>query len=1260
MIEALRFQQASPKLVAPPIAEGFPNGLVVQLWIRRTGDTTRQPIVELAGATSRIVLGTGARPDVLSLAVITNGVTTEISAPGALPIARWVQVRAILRPDGTAELDVLGMTLARGKLSSPGTEARTLRIGGLIGELTQLQVWKHQSPAKLSYGPPLLGGANLWAWYPLAALEWDAATKQSVTKDASSNQRHATFQGSTNAPVPIVHDEPLDRGQAPHLRFVSNTKTPNIGPLIGPNNMGTRLTLEAWVCPTGDSSMPVLQLQGTNARITLAAGGPEGELALLSIDKDAQVTVLSRVTGLVLPNQWSHVAVHLHVEKVSALSRLTVSLFHQGQLRKTEPFTMSLSYPAANRAGQLARSCLIPEVHLGGQAPGYPLFRGGMAEVRIWRGSDQERLESMWLTRARGDESQLIMCYRLDTEPSKPLVDISPSKGSARAPNGSSLQKDQCPPLAATSGALAFRVQGRGKLLREQLKPASTPSTKINLQVTNTTTGQTTNLRPTARDVFHATIEVATRSGNSPLGRLLEVRIDQPLTLLQSKGAQVVQTPWAANQTQTIPLPASGQIRLRFAAKQLSCPTIRVRIAGTPGGVWTIIRPDEQVQMRLSGATAESLKSPSDGRRSPLPVETRDEDAQALVDALTQLRTQFVRDPNPPKYEASLKLLGPIDDVVDAGVDWTTDRYEDVASGTQSVITGGQDLVSNATTIAKSAGQLIVRGTEELDALVEKCKQASAWVSDQAIATAISKADQLAFVAAQSWDGAARWVEIVGTSIVNGSEVAWRVIVSGVEDALSAITQLIERIGATIQEWIEYLAMLFMWDDFLDASDEAHEVIEAAMGSVGQQIAGIDAIKTQMSNALRETVESAIGKRSLADVFGIDADASSEAFDQLDYVLEQVQDLLESSDLNWAKKALSEDAGIGPSAAVNTQAGEIERAKPFGDPSDVLAFLNKPLSEVLASNDKLANGSSSLFDAVFDPITESSTELIEQLDSAMFSRLSVPYLTDFIESVILCGRTLTIARIMALMAAIPYVLSEKTESKSSKSSKSLSMVKSNDEGLSQAEQDRQEADRSTRWALWCVIAAGLINTIVIVAKSVAERRTQSTANSELISFFQLTSGSLGIFRGIILVGRVPAFPASTRTYAAINASAEMASGMCAAFFGLQGLKKVAPTQTRKDWSGVETALQVILGATVIASSAIALSKDLGDDRTKTAFAFRCSSWVLALCVRTFEKFDDRDTSGRLKYLTMGLAALSVVVEIGEAIYGNVGETDSQT
>ncbi|MFY0534200.1 hypothetical protein [Nannocystis pusilla] len=118
MSKVLAFTQAT-KLVSPSIDGGLPDGMLLQLWIRRTGDAASQTIVELAGAKTRIVLGTGDRADVLRFSVITGKSGPELTIPGGLPLDRWVQVRAGIGPEGKGWIRVNGMAYAEGPCPRP-------------------------------------------------------------------------------------------------------------------------------------------------------------------------------------------------------------------------------------------------------------------------------------------------------------------------------------------------------------------------------------------------------------------------------------------------------------------------------------------------------------------------------------------------------------------------------------------------------------------------------------------------------------------------------------------------------------------------------------------------------------------------------------------------------------------------------------------------------------------------------------------------------------------------------------------------------------------------------------------------------------------------------------------------------------------------------------------------------------------------------------------------------------------------------------
>ncbi|MCY1013910.1 hypothetical protein OV079_51975 [Nannocystis pusilla] len=193
------------------------------------------------------------------------------------------------------------------------------------------------------------------------------------------------------------------------------------------------------------------------------------------------------------------------------------------------------------------------------------------------------------------------------------------------------------PPLPATTGA-PYRLRTRGKLVRETVAGA---------KVSNKMLGaQPEQLYGTAL-VYDATVEVTTPAGDGASDRSLEVRVDRPLSAYVGPTEKGEVQPWKADETRVVPLNGAGKVRLRFVADDLGCPTIRVRVAGAAGGVWTAIRPDAPVQQRLRTIEGDDLTNPAPGRRNPLPAGTSSDDANALADAFRRLTTQFPAAPLP-------------------------------------------------------------------------------------------------------------------------------------------------------------------------------------------------------------------------------------------------------------------------------------------------------------------------------------------------------------------------------------------------------------------------------------------------------------------------------------------------------------------------------------------------------------------------------------------------------------------------------------
>ncbi|MCY1065079.1 hypothetical protein OV090_09925 [Nannocystis sp. RBIL2] len=1311
MSKVLAFTQAA-KLVSPSIDGGLPEGLLLQLWIRRTGDAASQTIVELAGAKTRIVLGTGDRADVLRFSVITGKSGPELTIPGGLPRDRWVQVRAGIGPEGKGWIRVNGMAYAEGPLPAPGKEPRTLALGGFAGELAQLVVWKHPKPTNLSWDPPPLGSPQLWAYYPLEQTVADAGGKRHTSEDLGVNKRHLS---GASALATVRHPAPLADGPAAYFNFAKDTAVTNLSPVTGMNG---KLTLEAWVRLDTDEAQPgaLVQLGAGSRRLVLAAGGKDGEIALMLVVGDT-ATRLCSAKGLVKKGQWTHIAATTRVDDTGL--GIDSQVYFQGTPRAKGKTTLDPTKPAQFTALRtLLSSPVTSQCSLGGAAPGLARLRGGLAEVRIWRGVRPERLAQHWLTRVCGDEDGLLACYRLDSVTEGLFHDYGPRSGWGHAPSGVTLADTNGPPLPATTGA-PYRLRTRGKLVRETVAGPKMSNKMLGLGGSQTKQLYGTTL------VYDATVEVTTPAGDGASDRSLEVRIDRPLSAFVGPTEKGELKPWKADETQVVPLNGAGKVRLRFLADDLGCPTIRVRVAGAAGGVWTAIRPDAPVQQRLRTISSGDLTNPGPGRRNPLPAGTSSEDANALTDAFRRLATQFpaaAQAPAPaqitPQTKPNLKPTprgffgdlgdaiedgvnagaGAIEDGVNAGADavqdglnagadavqdgvnagagaaqdlwegttggledaWydTTDAIEggwnatlgalDPAALGNKILATGSGVIAGAERAAKSAAGLIVRGVNELDALRKKVEGASRRAGTQAITALVDSAETLAVEVSQLTDTGMQWIEIIGTTIVDGAEAAWRVVVNGVEEAFAAMEALVKRIAAEIREILEFLAYLFMWDDFLAASDEVHALLDDSFQQLRAKTPQLGEYKAQLADALRKGVEQAVGQRSVGDLFGLDIDAARPVLEPLEYLLEKFSDALESVD---AVFDLADDvtSGLGaPDAAVLNTASGLTGKLP--DLTQVSTVLGTPLSQLLAQNGALADGSSSLLDVLFDGVVTRGVDAFDLAGKQFRARIKVPVLTDAIEATILGGRSFTVMRVVALVGAIVGVLTEKSTNKAQGKS-NVSPTITPKSGV-QPKSGQPQSNRDARRILWASMALGLVNSIVLTTKTALE--LAGKAAKQFSAILAATGGICTSLRGVLTLARLPSLPQKVRPYSGANAGLEIVTGAWTV------LSAYVTYKVDDLWRPFDLVAFGLLGLATTTLSAVALGTgNLQGDSQIVTFSLRCGSWVSSSLMRLSEKYDDSDKSGRLKAVTVGLAVVSGVIDVAEAVYGNVDDVQQQ-
>ncbi|WP_434425081.1 hypothetical protein [Nannocystis pusilla] len=941
----------------------------------------------------------------------------------------------------------------------------------------------------------------------------------------------------------------------------------------------------------------------------------------------------------------------------------------------------------------------------------------------------------------RGDENGLLACYRLDAAIEGLFHDYGPRSGWGHAASGVTLADTNGPPLPTTTGA-PYRLKTRGKLVRE-----SVAGPKIANKMLGLGGSQTKQLYGTVM-VYDATVEVTTPAGDGASDRSLEVRIDRPLSAFVGPTEKGELKPWKADETQVVPLNGAGKVRLRFLADDLGCPTIRVRVAGAAGGVWTAIRPDAPVQQRLRTIEGDDLTNPAPGRRNPLPAGTSSDDANALADAFRRLTTQFpaaplAPPPSPPENRPLLKpqprgLLGAIGnaagsvggaisstagtvggaisstagtvggaisstagtvggaissgagavgdavssgagavgDAVSSGAGAVQDIWEGTSNGLEDVwydaetalgdiwndalgaldpaalgnkiLDTASGVIAGAQRTAKSAAGLIVRGVNELDALRKKVEGASRRAGTQAIGALVDSAETLAVEVSELTDTGMAWIEIIGTTIVDGAEAAWRVVVSGVEEAFAAMEALVKRIAAEVREILEFLAYLFLWDDFLAASDEIHALLDDSFQQLRAKTPQLGAYKAQLADALRKGVEQAVGQRSVGDLFGLDIDAARPVLEPLEYVLEKLQEALESVDVVFD---LADDvtSGLGaPDAAVLNTASGLTGKLP--DLTQVSTVLGTPISQLLAQNGALADGSSSLLDVLFDGVVTRGVDAFDLAGKQFRARIKVPVLTDAIEATILGGRTFTVMRVVALVGAIVGVLTEKSTKKAQGKSNVSPMITPKS-GV-QPKSGQPQSSRDAQRILWASMALGLVNSLVLTTKTGLE--LLGKAAKKFSAILAATGGICTSLRGVLTLARLPSLPAKVQPYTGANAGLEIVTGAWTV------LSAYVTYKVDDLWRPFDLVAFGLLGLATTTLSAVALGTgNLQGDSQIVTFSLRCGSWVSSSLMRLSEKYDDSDKSGRLKIVTVGFAVVSGAIDVAEAIYGNVDEVQQQ-
>lgn len=1139
MITALSFSSATPKIKLPQMSEGIGNGITVHVWVRRTGTGTRQRIIQFGNAAGeRLVLGTGDEPSSLAIGVERGSTRSEMVCEGALPLNRWVKVSATWFPlFQLVSLAVFDITLGQQGVGEfpAGALVDNSIAGGVagspfVGTLSNMEIL--QLPVPSWFGPS--PASTVWAKYPLS----DTTYQGSLTTGPIETKLYQVDDVSTKNNDGIVAArlgttawaDDYGIGQVPVLEMTGDPKTLFLSPVT---NLAGALTLETWFNPisTKDQQSMIILADDKDVSLVVTVGGNSenggGHIDVMLCKGTNKLRLLDCAYGE-NAGTFQHVAVTFKRGPLSAAGLMSgipvqmvpieMSLYLNGQLITSCTVKSNRIVSPTQGSGaqfvpllRLMQAPAIPNVRLGGTIAGFAKFKGQLSEFRVWNTcrSLQEIAEN-FLSRLIGNESGLLACYRLEQSQTGCVFDVSENRGVGTLQPGCTIGTAQNLPLLHTSNPSAAYIRMKGKLITEHLtymaevrKPVTSgglfdpTGNNVNTEivtiagiVSNTNWELVQEPRTGPLTVFDALFEPTAPDGSSQAGTTLQICPDADVrAYLPNSDNVLVPTRWPAKQIQSLAVPSNGKLRLRIEATTLICPTLRVRFIDMVEGLWTLLRPDSEAMQNLAGMDGNKLRNPPPGKTSPLPASSTQEDANQCGTALTQMGRCYrpiAYSPAPIVGEAR-GILGSLSNAWDAVTDWGSDTASTVASGMKQAgstagrfasayVDDGTAALSQGSTVIKQTTTLLCTASSELSDLVTATANAVPRFGKDQIKQCIATADRLAIIASKAANTITHCFSIVGTSIVNGVTYAWRVVVNGVMDAYHAVVGFLQKVGAEIAKVLKYLAWLFNWNDFLNASDKIYSTIETAFGTAKSQIAKVSGYKAELSKYL--TLPANVGDKSLAQHCGIEIPDNLGA-EEIDYVMDIANTVMSATNLNLGfMNQFSQQVGGSTSLvdATKLKALNLSSSSVTESPvSNPVALLSTPLTQLINSM-TTGDSQTSVLDFLFDQLTNITDTILGSAQTMLTARLSVPNVTGWVESTILGGRTLSLLRIASLVAAIAQVLAVKI-------SANAKSGKAKPQPVSFAD-DSQPADYSAQ--VWSTFALSVLTTLLEIPRTIVE------------------------------------------------------------------------------------------------------------------------------------------------------------------------------
>ncbi|MDC0720513.1 LamG domain-containing protein [Nannocystis bainbridge] len=1142
-------------------------GFSIQMWVRPTGKGGQ---VWYWGEGGPLLVMTANGALELRVGVL------KLVAPGAMTAGRWTHVAVEFAADGTAAIFVDGPRAAVGtlpkltatpsiRLADPGSPGFTLADVRL---LARVRTAEERAPGAAPQGP---------------LAHYAGLLEGAAVRDAGPLQRHGQLVGAgqtsesaeldalrSASPGALVWDEKGDHAELPAVTA----------------DFTGGIAVEAWVRPRKDR--PGMSL--------LALGGPEHfqvslepEKGLVRVDFVAKVgSSRIEVPGAVRGDEWQHLCVSVDG---GGMCRVFVDgrVVHEQQAAP-----LAAAREGGRRGGAIGKD-----------------FLGELAELRVWQGGRSlEEVRALRLRRARGDEPQLVLCYHFDTLAEGLAIDAAPRRLHAR-PRGRLTQGDgEGLPLRALHDARRVHVRAAGKLLLDELPVSLFPNKTIDVGFG---IGEIDLKVPTAGEygtvkgslVRCAVYEVAIEprgAGGSKLAGEVEVRVDAPVTVVRSDGGKLRIEAWKPDVTMRVRVSDGGRARVRvLAAKSLDCPTLRIRAAGMDADCWTIVRPADAAQQQLARLSVAALKQPPPGK-SPVLKSSMGKDASEAV-------TQFMRDAAgalPTGAPASIQT----GQKVSWNEVWGVVEEAGAAVGSAVVDLGGD--------VAK----LTISAAEDAAKLANKAAGAAVRAGEQAIRSCILDARDLAIDGTKTTWGA---VMVVGERVVDGSKQMFRTIVAGALEVAGAIEAFLQRIGAALRDFIEFLAMLFNWDKFLAKSDELYELAKQQFAKVGGYAEQIRDIPALLDELVARPVRSGLSGNSLGRAFGVGGFEMPD-FDELKWLVDVIEEAFTGS---GPKLADDPKGKQGPTQLDETTTAAEREATTAALPKALLEgrdVLATPMDALLDLPPKMWAAGRSVTTETAGWIADRTADLGGMARSTLTSRLTVPYLTEVIEVAILRGRKLDMLRLIALVGAVPAVLTGGGHKSTGSQQKST----------------RSQAEEAIRWTQFGI---SLVNSALFIARSASEW------SGDFVSVwtFSAIGGATSVVAAAFDIGAAAAFEdAETRWFGVTHGVLALCGG----------LWMVGSTAWAISWpegvaviAAIDAVVEVVIGSGELATAIVVFAQgELAGDEFWAQIGFRMANWSLRGLYRLLDGVDNSRIQAA-NALTTSCAVAILACDLTEMGYG---------